>query len=152
MATDISWYEHWKKEYQELCNSRFADIRTRMAKKFKNADDYILKEYMKPTLKLYKDVDMRMDYLDAFVKKNYKKDPDKFHEVCRDSHEFNRNHSILKDLIEGLQKRIKNKTINSACEFLQNEAGNILMKCAYYVFAYENKFRRFGFLVERLVV
>ena len=88
-SKSTDWYSHWTKEYNDLCNSRWKETRDRMAAKFKDADDYILKDYMIPTLRFYKDIDKRMDYLHDFVKKNYDKDKDKFHKVMlmnRDMH------------------------------------------------------------------
>ena len=153
-SKSTDWYSHWTKEYNDLCNSRWKETRDRMAAKFKDADDYILKDYMIPTLHFYKDIDKRMDYLHDFVKKNYDKDKDKFHKMSgRYSHEFNRNHGILKDLIKELEEKTKNKTMKQASDCLQEDAAlHTSANCAFYLFAYENLLREFGFLVERLIM
>ena len=154
MANAISWYEHWTKEYNDLCNSRWKETRDRMAAKFKDADDYICKDYMMPNLQLYKAIDLRMDYLHDFVEKNYNKDKEKFHKISgRYSHEFNRYHRLLKDVIKDLMKKLKNETMKSASDILEACASShIISNCTYYIFEYENLLREFGFLVERLVV
>lgn len=154
MANAISWYEHWKKEYKELCNSRWKETRDRMAAKFKDADDYILKEYMRPILQLYKSVDQRMYCLHDFVEKNYNKDKKKFHKICgRYSHEFNRYHVLMKDLIKNLKQKLKIKTMKPASDILEAcDSSHILSNCTYYIFEYENLLRKFGFLVEKMEV
>lgn len=149
-----NWYDYWTKEYKDLCNSRWKETRDKMAVMFKNADDYILKEYMKPTMQTYVDIDMRMNYLHDFVVKNYDKDKDKFHEISgRYSHEFNRYHIIIKSLMKGLNAKLKNETMKPACEFLQVEASqHQVSMCTFYIFKYESMLREFGFLAERLIV
>lgn len=148
-----NWYDYWTKEYNDLCNSRWKDTRDKMAVKFKNADDYILKEYMKPTMQTYVDIDMRMNYLHDFVVKNYDKDKDKFHEISgRYSHEFNRYHGILKQIIKELKKSLKNTIMKPASDLLQNEAKGVMSNCTYFIFEYENKLREFGFLIETFTV
>ena len=147
MTKTDTMYERLKAEYQKLCNSPFADTRKRLAAKFKDADDYIRKDYMLPTLARFKAIEARMTQVSDFVTTNWHSNK-LFHELTlRYSHEFNRFHSIMCANIEGMEAALKHKTMHAACNFLETQAAGT-SACTLYLFEYENFLRKHDFICE----
>ena len=147
MTKTDTMYGRLKAEYQKLCNSPYADTRKRLATKFKDADDYIRKDYMLPTLARYKAIEARMTQVSDFVTSNWNSNK-LFHELTRrHSHEFNRFHSIMRTNIEGLKAALKHKSMRAACNFLETQSADT-SACTLYLFEYENFLRKHDFIRE----
>ena len=151
MTKTDTMYRRLKAEYQKLCNSPYADTRKRLAAKFKDADDYIRKDYMLPTLARYKAIEARMTQVSDFVTTNWHSNK-LFHELTwRYSHEFNRFHSIMRANIEGMEAALKHKTMYAACNFLETQAA-CTIACTRYLFEYENFLRKHDLIRETFSV